>query len=358
MKRKLKARSPQPPPLSHKNAVSTGSTLLNLAVADDPHVALRKGGYYFLVGDSSAGKTWLSFCIFAEACLNPAFDDYELIYDDPEEGAQMDIARYFGKRVQERVHRPEVAEDGERVCSDVVEDFYDSLYHRIERGKKFIYVLDSQDALDSEAAITKRKKQRKAAQEGKEAAGSYGDGKAKIHSENIRGVKRGLKETGSILVVIGQTRDNLGFGFEKKTRSGGKSLKFYSHIEIWTSVREKLTKVVRGKKRTIGTVCFAEVKKNRVSGKVGKDRAALIPIYYGMGVDDVGSLVDWLVEQQHWSKRKQSIVAPEFEFEGSRDKLIELIEEGNKERVLRTIAGEVWREIEDEVAPKRKMRYA
>ena len=62
-------------------AVSTGSTLLNLACSDHPRIGFLMGGYYYLVGDSASGKTFLSLTCFAEACINPAFDNYRLIFD-------------------------------------------------------------------------------------------------------------------------------------------------------------------------------------------------------------------------------------------------------------------------------------
>jgi hypothetical protein len=56
-----------------EGALSTGSTLLNLACSDRPDAGYFKGAYYYLVGDSQAGKTWLLLSCFAEACRNPQF---------------------------------------------------------------------------------------------------------------------------------------------------------------------------------------------------------------------------------------------------------------------------------------------
>src|SRR2546423_5801296 len=84
------------PVFSREGALSSGSTLLNLACTDHPDLGFFKGAYYYLVGDSVSGKTWLSLSCFAEACCNDAFHDYRLIFDDVEGGALMDIRRYFG----------------------------------------------------------------------------------------------------------------------------------------------------------------------------------------------------------------------------------------------------------------------
>lgn len=366
--KKLLLAKREKPVLSPEGAVSTGSTLLNLACTDKPDIGFLKGRYYYLVGDSTSGKTWLSLSCFAEAMLNKSFKDYRLIFDDVEGGALMDIEHYFGKEVARRMEPPAVRK-GRPVFSDTIESFYFNIMSAIEQGEPFIYVLDSQDALDSKAARKKLLEQREAHTEGKDAKGSYGDGKAKYHSEKLRTILSGVKKLRSILIIIGQTRDNLGFGFEPKTRSGGRALKFYATLEIWTSVGRKLKKRVRGTPRTVGAVCLAEVKKNRVSGKVGKDRQVEIPIYYNLGIDDVGSCVDYLIAEGHWRKvkkkkdgeereeKKPIYDATELLFQGTRGQIIGHIEEEGLEGKVRQLTAKLWQEIETECLPQRKRRY-
>lgn len=357
------------PVLSPQGALSTGSTLLNLACTGDPRCGFLKGRYYYLVGDSASGKTWLSLTCFAEAMLNKHFRDYRLIFDDVEGGALMDIEHYFGKEVAKRMQAPRYKK-GVPVYSSTIEDFYYNLEEAIEKGEPFIYVLDSQDALDSLAAAKKFKKQRAASYAGEEAAGSYGDGKAKYHSEKLRHALVGIKRLNSILLIIGQSRDNpAAFGYgDKKTRSGGKALRFYATLEIWTSIGHKRKKTVRGVARTVGIDCIAEIKKNRVSGRVGKDRAVTIPIYYDLGIDDVGSCVDYLIGEGAWRKIKDKqqetgkqapkrYDAKDLLLHGTRNELISQIEEDGLEDKLRVLTGKVWQQIEAECAPQRKRRY-
>lgn len=302
-------------------------------------------------------NTWLSLTCFSEACLNPAFEGYRLIFDDVEGGAMMNMEHYFGKEVANRMEAPRYDAKKRPIMSDTVESFYYNLFDTIDEGKPFIYVLDSQDALTSESSDKKFRKQKVASEEGKDAAGSYGDGKAKYHSEHLRLALAGIRKLQSILIIIGQTRDNIGFGFEKKTRAGGRSLRFYANLEIWTSVFGKLQRLVRGKKRTIGNKCIAEVKKNRVTGKIGKDRSVIVPIYYELGIDDIGSCVDYLVSEKHWSKKSGIIAATDVGITGKRGEVIAHIEERDMERRLRRITGEVWKRIEAECIVERKKRY-
>jgi hypothetical protein len=347
------------PVLSREGALSTGSTLLNLACTDHPDFGFMAGGYYFLVGDSMSGKTWTSLTCFAEAVRHPVFKNYRLIFDDVEGGALMDIGYYFGKAVAAKMEAPAYVKGKVPVYSDTVESFYYHIHDILKAGKPFIYVLDSQDSLTSESSSKKFGVQKKASETNEEAAGSFGDGKAKYHSEHLRHILAGLRKTKSILIIIGQTRDNLGMGFDKKTRSGGKALRFYANLEIWTSSGGKILKTVRDKERTIGVKCLAEVRKNRVTGKVGKDRTVQVPIYYGLGIDDVGSCVDYLVSEKHWKRLedKKVIDAPDLLFQGSRRQLITYIEEEGLEKKIRALTGKVWVMVEEECEPQRKRRY-
>jgi hypothetical protein len=347
--------------------------MLNLACTDRPDVAFLPGGYYYLVGDSASGKTWLTLGCLAEASINPNFDKYRLIYDDVEDGALMDVEKYFGKELARRLEPPRVSKKGRPIYSDEVEDFYYHIDDALEVGKPFIYILDSQDGLNSNAQRRKFEEQKAAARKGKEAAGSYGDGKAKYHSEHLRQVVGELRHTGSILIITGQTRDNVSrIGFDKKTRSGGKSLRFYAHLEIWTSVHHKIKQRILGKERTVGNECLAEVRKNRVTGKIGKDRAVTLPIYPGLGIDDIGSCVGFLIDEGHWSKVKQPkqsgdedrqdrakpiYEAKEVLLKGTLEQIIAAIEEDGLEDKVRETAGKVWAEIEAQCVPQRKKRY-
>jgi RecA/RadA recombinase len=355
LKRRIrKATRRKRSPIRTRDLLSSGSTGLNLACTDRHQGAFGKGHYYYFVGDSSSGKTWLGLSLFAEATLNPSFDNYRLIYDNAEDGALMDLRHYFGDRIVDRLEPPGgLDNEGLPINSEYVEEFYYFLEDAFQAGP-FIYVLDSMDALDALEDEQKFQELKKAHEEGKEVSGEYGTAKAKLNSTRIRRVKRNLRKTKSILVIISQTRDNLARGFKKKTRAGGRGLTFYADVEIWTSVVGTIDKSVRGKKRQIGRTVRCKIVKNRVSGK---DRTVDIPIYHSFGIDDIGTCIDYLVSEKHWPKRKQSIVANDFRFRGTKDKLIKHIEENKLEEDLAQLAGKIWKEIEAACEVERKPRY-
>jgi len=356
VKKKLKPKPAIPAPTA-KDYLSTGSTLLNLAMTGKPDWGFLKGNYYLFVGDSQSGKTWLSLSCLAEASINPAFDNYRLIYDNGENGALMDVRKFFGRRLAERLEPPERDEHGNPVYSRYVEQLYYHVKDAVEAEKPFIYVQDSIDVLSCFAEENKFEEQREAFDKGKEAKGSYSQ-QPKLHSQDLRQVLGDLQRSGSILIFINQTRDKIGdvLSFDKKTHSGGKAITFYACVELWSSVAGKIHKTVKGKPRQIGTICELRTKKNRVQGK---DRKVQIPIYWSCGIDDVGSMVDYLVEEKHWSKKDKGdiIIAKDLDLEMSREKLIRHIQDNDLERDVREIVADVWDEIEKACEVIRKSRY-
>lgn len=329
--------------------LSTGSTLLNLQCSDNPFGAYYKGGYFNFVGDSDSGKTIFAMSALAEASISPNFEDYQLIFDNAEGGALMDLESFFGRSLANRVSEPP------RGISSSVEEFYYNLDDLYESETPFIYILDSMDVLEAEQEMEKFRKQKKASTEGREIAGSFGVAKAKLNSQGLRRARSLLQKTGSILIIISQTRDKISpMSFETKTRAGGHALKFYARLEIWSKFKGEITKTYRGKKRQIGIISSLKVKKNHITGKKG---TIDVPIFHSFGIDDVGSCVDYLIDEKHWSKSGQKVSAKDFDFSGTRESLISYIQDNDLEDELRKLVGNVWTDISEACKVKRKNRY-
>jgi hypothetical protein len=213
------------------------------------------------------------------------------------------------------------------------------------------------DALDSDVGRELFDARKEARRKEKELPGSYGDGKAKVNSQLLRTVLGRLRDTGSVLVIINQTRDSFD-PFKPKTRSGGHALQFYAMVELWSSVKRRIERTIKGKKRQIGVLCKIAVRKNRASGR---ERTVVVPIYHSYGIDDVGSCIEYLVDEGRWQKKGQKIVVsgwgPRKEIAEPPQKLATLIEEKGWVDDLRELVGETWNEIERASELKRKRRY-
>lgn len=335
--------------------LKTGSLLLDLACTGRADGGFAKGRYFRLIGDSSTGKTFLSLTCFAEAARNPAFKDYRLIFYDKEGGALMDFARFFGQAMADRI---EVV-----TSADIpnLEHFFYHLDDQLNKGP-LIAVVDSWESLVPRDDDKKFEEEKTAARKGTKITGTYGMAKAKRSSQDMRRVNDKLQTTGSILIGISQTRANIDpMSHETRTVGGGMAQKFYAALEIWTSPLGKLTKTIKGNYVQIGIRVKAKIKKNRLSGK---EWDIEIPIYWSHGIDDVGSLVDYLVQWKHWPREsedrdptKGKITAVEFEFAGGREAIIKRIEADGLVPDLRGIVTDVWETVVEAAQVERQPRY-
>lgn len=334
--------------------LSSGSTLLNLACTGTIEGAWPIGSYSLVIGDSTSGKTFFAMTTLAEASLDKRFDDYKFVYDGPEGGMQLDVEHFFGKRVAERLEPPSYDEDDEPVFSSTIESFYYHVSDLLEKGEPIIYLLDSLDCLTSDVEESKFQDRKKAHKSGRDISGSFGDGKAKVNSSHMRSLMEPLRMTNSILIVLVQTRDSFSM-FADKTHAGGKSLKFYAMVEVWMSVREKITKTIKKKKRQVGVLCKTKVTKSRVTGR---ERIITVPILHSCGVDNLGSCCDYLVGEGVWVKKGQRINTNGFFEEPMlREKIIKKIEDEDLEDSIVKLVGETWKDIEKSCEVSRKKRY-
>lgn len=354
---------PRVPPIPPEDFLSTGCTQLNLAFTGHPDRGVPKGTFLYLVGDSGSMKTWLAFTLFAEASRNKQFAKHRFVYDAPENGALMEVPHFFGPDAAKRIVPPRGTKAAP-VFSETVQQLYYNIDDALDKGP-CIYVCDSMDGLNADEDDAKFDAEKKAFEAGDEVKGSYGMAKAKANSKNINRVVQRLRKTGSVLVVISQTRDKIGGMIPgQKTRSGGRALKFYAHLEAWTSVRAPLTRSHMGKVREYGSTIAIDVQKNRVCGWEGKLE---VPFIKGFGIDDVGGMVRFLIDEGYWDvtgKRpvggdvsSLTVTAPEFDFSGKPEALVQQIQVQDDEAELRSLAAGVWRAIVDGVAPKRKPKY-
>jgi hypothetical protein len=114
-------------PQGPKDFLSSGSTLLNMAATGTTRGCFSKGKMVLFVGDSNSGKTFMCLGCLAEACRNKNFNGYRLIYDNVEDGAMMNMEKYYGKSVVQRLEAPSYEKNGEPRFSETVESFYDHL---------------------------------------------------------------------------------------------------------------------------------------------------------------------------------------------------------------------------------------
>lgn len=330
--------------ISDVELYSTGSTLLDLLGSNRLAGGLRLGKAINFVGDSSSGKTFFGLSCLAEAAVNSKFNTYQLIYDDVENGCEFDVEFIFGNTAFNRIKFEH---------SNTIEEVGDKLMALAKKGTPYLYVIDSYDLLDCDDDIKHREKEAKAREKGDDSSGSYHMMKAKRAHEMFRTNKNHLQKTLSSIIVISQTKDNINpISFVKKKRNAENALEFNCSQVLWFA---KLSAVKNGE-RVIGNSVKIKYTKNRNTGYKGEDIE--IDILSQYGIDDMGSCVDFLVEEKVWKKEKATISCESLELSGVKKSVIRDIEKRNLEQEVRKMVADCWVEIFEDLKPKRKPRYA
>ena len=335
----------------------TGSSMLNLCCSDRVDGGFKLGTIVTLPGSSASGKTMLAITSLACGIISNRFPKYTFIYDDAETALDFDIAYLFGTQVNDQIYGPPHGN------SETIQKLQTNCLQLMKQDKPIIYVLDSLDSLSTDEELEKEFRRAMAAAKSKEAAdaiaGSYGTEKAKILGQTLRMINNYLEKTNSLLIIIQQLRQKMNkmpFG-NPYTTSGGEAPYFYSSHRVWL----KKIGEIKSKSLAIGNTTKADVEKNKTTGK---HRSCEFSIYQDYGVDDIGSMVDFCIDQEIWKKDGRDYDAIDLGVKGDRPKttggvgtLVQQIEEKCLEGKLKSIVQEVWDEIEQSVLQNRKPRF-
>lgn len=262
----------------------TGCELLDMVLGGNKNVfGVPAGRFINIVGDKSAGKTFLSNEFIAWAYHNLG-KNFKWVYDDCESGYSFDTQSLYGFDVM-----PE-----DPVHSTTVEEAF---YHITKFAEKLkenqfgIYVLDSLDGLTSEEQDKRAEERIKSIEDEKEMKGTYGMGKAKYLSQEFFPQLCSVIEDKNILVIIiSQIRDNVDmFSFEKYSRAGGKALDFYAHSVIWLATAKKIEK----SGTPVGVVVKAKTTKSKTPRPF---RECFFSFLYDYGLDGIGTSIDYLFD--------------------------------------------------------------
>lgn len=262
----------------------TGCKLLDMVMGGNKGVyGCPSGRFINIVGDKSAGKTFLSNEFIAWGYHNLG-KNFKWVYDDCESGYSFDTESLYGFDIM-----PE-----NPVHSTTVEEAFYNISKFAERlkGDQFgIYVLDSLDGLTSEEQDKRAEERIKCIENDKEMKGTYGMGKAKYLSQEFFPQLCSVIEDKNILVIIiSQIRDNVDmFSFEKYARAGGKALDFYAHSVIWLATAKKIEK----SDTPVGVVVKAKTTKSKTPRPF---RECLFSFLYDYGLDSIGTGVDYLFD--------------------------------------------------------------
>ena len=325
--------------------LSSGSIMLNLAASGmAKNGGWARGRIANIIGDGSSGKTILALEAAAwyfyniqkiQSNIFPPIKKFSIVYNNTEGVMDFPVSKLYGSAFNATV---------EWIQKGTIESFgrdYTRRVKALKEGESLLYIVDSWDALTSEAS---KERFEEAAEKDTEEKGSYGTEKAKYGSasffSNICDISKGKDAT---LIIISQVRDKIDamtFG-KKKYRAGGKSLDFYTHQCCWLAVKQDLEKTFHGDKRSYGIKTRSKFERNKVAKP---DRESETTIIFDYGIDDIfyGTKADKIDFDDHDFKRED---------------FIKYIEDNQLQDVLIEMVEKEWNDIEAAITPIRKARF-
>lgn len=316
--------------VSLENTISTGSTLLDLAISG----GIKRGGgipggiLVEVFGPASCGKTIL----LCEIAGNIQQKEGKVLFFDPEARLNKQFARLFGLNTE--------------AMSYIMPDTIPNVFAPIRKwepepdNKVHGVFADSLAALSTAMEL--------------EDKDQYGMRRAKEFSEELRKTCRTLVTKNFLMVCSNQLRENVNAGpYEQKFRSpGGLSMGFYASLRLRCSSPQKIKRnrtLANGKvvSRVIGVETVIDVYKSSVWKPY---HSATVPILFDYGIDDIRQNLQFIKD----CREESTYVLGDQKLSKSLEHACQIVEENGFEDNLREETIDLWESIEKKFSQERK----
>ena len=253
--------------------VSSGSTLLDLAISNRPNGGFPVGRIVELQGMEASGKS----LIMAHVLANTQRKGGLAVYIDTENALSEEFLTAIGVDVKNMLYVP----------LETIEDIFEAVENIIETIRK-----SSKDRLvtiviDSVSAATT-----KIEQDADYDKDGWATSKAILMSKAMRKITNIIGKQRVLLLCASQLREKMGVMFgDQYTTSGGKELGFHASCRVRLKGVGKLKTGKGVTEDVVGVQTEAQVIKNRMGPPF---RKATFDIYFSSGIDDLNSWLDLL----------------------------------------------------------------
>ena len=259
--------------------VSTGSTLLDLAISNTPNGGLAAGRITEINGLEGTGKSLIG----AHALASTQKKGGLAVYIDTESAVSAEFLQSIGVDTKSMMY----------IHLETVEDIFDAIETIVTKVResdndKLVTIL-----VDSLAAAST-----KVEMDADFDKDGWATSKAIVLSKAMRKITQLTARQKVCLIFTNQLRQKMGVMFgDPWTTSGGKALPFHASTRIRL---KNMGQIKDTKKNTIGIKIRAQVIKNRLGPPL---RSAEFPLYFDKGIDDFGS---WLTIMKDHKLVKQA----------------------------------------------------
>ena len=247
--------------------ISTGSSMLDLAISNRPHGGLPVGKMVEFNGLEGTGKSLLAAHVVADTQKKGGL----AVVIDTENAAAPEFWKSLGVDLSKLLY----------VQCETVEDIFDQMERMIAIVRKSNKDRILTIIVDSVAAAST-----KAEQESEHGKDGYATGKSIIISKAMRKITTMLGKQKVLIVYTNQLRQNLkAMAFsDPYIVSGGKALAYHCSVRVRLNNAGKLKKG----DEVIGNECKAVVVKNRMGPP---QRITNFDIYFDSGIADYSSWI-------------------------------------------------------------------
>ena len=252
--------------------ISTGSSILDLAISNRPHGGLPVGKMVEFNGLEGTGKSLVSAHVVADTQKKGGI----AVVIDTENAAAPEFWKSLGVDLSKLLY----------VQCETVEDIFEKMEQMIgivrksNKDRILTIIVDSVAAASTKAEL-----------ESDHGKDGFATGKSIIISKAMRKITNMIGRQKVLTVFTNQLRQNLNamaFG-DKYVVSGGKALAYHCSVRVRLNNTGKLKKG----EEIIGNECKAVVVKNRMGPP---QRQASFDIYFDSGIADYGSWIKVLKE--------------------------------------------------------------
>tara|TARA_B100001939_G_scaffold142964_1_gene123757 strand:- start:185 stop:1285 length:1101 start_codon:yes stop_codon:yes gene_type:complete len=261
-------------PTDIKDFISTGSSMLDLAISNRPDGGIAVGRITEINGLESSGKSLLGAHILAETQKKGGV----AVYIDTETSVSQEFLEVIGVDFSKMLY----------LHLETVEDIFeaiDEIVTKVRESDKDRLVTILVDSLA--AASTKVEMESDFEKDG------WATAKAIVISKAMRKITQMIGRQKIALVFTNQLRQKLGVMFgDPWTTSGGKALPFHASTRIRL---KNMGQIKDTGKNVLGMKCRAQIVKNRLGPPL---RHADYDMYFDRGIDNYGAWLTVLKEHK------------------------------------------------------------
>jgi recombination protein RecA len=253
--------------------ISTGSSMLDLAISNRPNGGLPVGRITEITGLEASGKSLVAAHVLANTQKKGGL----AVYIDTENAISREFLQAIGVNLKDMLYVP----------LDTIEDIFDAIDSIIESVRKTDKNKIVTIVVDSVAGASTKIEM--AADYDKDG---YATSKALILSKAMRKITNFIGRERICLIFTNQLRTRMGVSFgDQWTTSGGKAIAFHSSVRLRLKSVGQIKVSKDGRDEILGIKTRAQVIKNRMGPPL---RMVDYDIYFESGIDDYGSWLEML----------------------------------------------------------------